>query len=79
MKRLCTFAFRAALVSLGPFHGQSSIRKRARRLISSRPASPLVSPTPAVEQGERVQLVALTKIVSLAVPAADCFPGREPG
>ncbi len=31
-------------------------------LISARPQSPIVSPTPAVEQGERVQLVKLTLI-----------------
>jgi ParB family chromosome partitioning protein len=42
---------------------KAALGKGLGALISSRPASPLVSPTPVVEQGERVQLVALTKIV----------------
>ncbi len=32
-------------------------------LISTRPASPIVSPTPVVEQGERVQSISLTELI----------------
>src|SRR4030095_16288976 len=42
---------------------KAALGKGLGALISSRPASPLVSPTPVAEQGERVQLVALTNIV----------------
>ncbi|HET6409250.1 MAG TPA: ParB/RepB/Spo0J family partition protein, partial [Chthoniobacteraceae bacterium] len=43
---------------------KAALGKGLGALISSRPASPLVSPTPALEQGERVQSVALNKIVA---------------
>jgi ParB family transcriptional regulator, chromosome partitioning protein len=42
---------------------KAALGKGLGALISTRPASPLVSPTPAVENGERVQSVPLTKIV----------------
>ena len=42
---------------------KAALGKGLGALISTRPASPLVSPTPAVEQGERVQLVPLDRIV----------------
>lgn len=42
---------------------KAALGKGLGALISSRPASPIVSPTPAVEVGERVQLVALAEIV----------------
>jgi ParB family chromosome partitioning protein len=42
---------------------KAALGKGLGALISARPASPLVSPTPAVEQGERVQMVRLTQIV----------------
>src|SRR6186997_657450 len=42
---------------------KAALGKGLGALITTRPASPLVSPTPAVEQGERVQLVALERIV----------------
>lgn len=43
---------------------KAALGKGLGALISTRPASPLVSPTPAVESGERVQLVALDRIVA---------------
>jgi len=43
---------------------KAALGKGLGALISTRPASPLVSPTPAVESGERVQLVPLDKIVA---------------
>jgi ParB family chromosome partitioning protein len=42
---------------------KAALGKGLGALISTRPASPLVSPTPAVENGERVQSVPLTKII----------------
>src|SRR5689334_11153781 len=42
---------------------KAALGKGLGALISTRPASPLVSPTPAVENGERVQSVPLAKIV----------------
>lgn len=42
---------------------KAALGKGLGALISTRPASPLVSPTPVVEQGERVQLVPLDRIV----------------
>ncbi|MEQ1859745.1 MAG: ParB/RepB/Spo0J family partition protein [Chthoniobacteraceae bacterium] len=43
---------------------KAALGKGLGALISTRPASPLVSPTPAVESGERVQLVPLSRIVA---------------
>lgn len=43
---------------------KAALGKGLGALISTRPASPLVSPTPAVENGERVQLVTLDRIVA---------------
>jgi ParB family chromosome partitioning protein len=43
---------------------KAALGKGLGALINTRPASPLVSPTPAVEQGERVQLVTLDSIVA---------------
>ena len=43
---------------------KAALGKGLGALISTRPASPLVSPTPAVENGERVQLVALDRIIA---------------
>ena len=42
---------------------KSALGKGLGALITTRPASPIVSPTPAVESGERVQLVSLSHIV----------------
>ena len=42
---------------------KAALGKGLGALISARPASPIVSPTPVVEQGERVQLVSLEEIV----------------
>lgn len=42
---------------------KAALGKGLGALISTKPASPLVSPTPVVEQGERVQLVPLNGIV----------------
>lgn len=43
---------------------KAALGKGLGALISTRPASPLVSPTPAVESGERVQNVPLDRIVA---------------
>jgi ParB family chromosome partitioning protein len=42
---------------------KAALGKGLGALITARPASPIVSPTPAVESGERVQLVSLNQIV----------------
>ena len=42
---------------------KAALGKGLGALISVRPSSPIVSPTPAVEAGERVQRVSLTRIV----------------
>ncbi len=42
---------------------KAALGKGLGALISARPSSPIVSPTPVVEHGERVQLIALDQIV----------------
>ncbi len=42
---------------------KAALGKGLGALISARPASPIISPTPAVEQGERVQSIALEQII----------------
>jgi ParB family chromosome partitioning protein len=42
---------------------KAALGKGLGALITTRPASPIVSPTPAVEAGERVQMVPLARIV----------------
>src|SRR5260221_3620094 len=56
-------AFRARLVTLRALMAKAALGKGLGALITTRPASPIVSPTPAVEAGERVQMVPLARIV----------------
>ncbi len=52
---------------------KAALGKGLSALLSARPASPIVSPTPAVEQGERVQLVGLAQIVPTPLQPRSVF------
>src|SRR5258706_12532598 len=56
-------AFPARIVTLRALMAKAALGKGLGALITTRPASPIVSPTPAVEAGERVQMVPLARIV----------------
>lgn len=62
-KREVRLPFRPTDAYLGALMAKAALGKGLGALISTKPASPLVSPTPVVESGERVQLVPLSRIV----------------
>ncbi len=54
---------RRASDTVPTFMAKAALGKGLSALISARPASPIISPTPVVEHGERIQLIGLGKIV----------------